>query len=61
MIHRIVPNLNVRDAGAGHDFYVDFLGLRKEFDLGWIERFSGERKLAIHPRSNAFSRPRKST
>jgi hypothetical protein len=21
MIHRIVPNLNVRDARAGHDFY----------------------------------------
>jgi hypothetical protein len=29
VIHRIVPNLNVRDAGAGHDFYVDFLGLEK--------------------------------
>jgi hypothetical protein len=36
VIHRIVPNLNVRDASAGHDFYIDFLGLEKEFDLGWI-------------------------
>jgi hypothetical protein len=24
VIRRIVPNLNVRDASAGHDFYVDF-------------------------------------
>ena len=39
VIHRIVPNLNVRDASAGHDFYVDFLGLEKEFDLGWITSF----------------------
>jgi catechol 2,3-dioxygenase-like lactoylglutathione lyase family enzyme len=39
VIHRIVPNLNVDDAGAGHDFYVDFLGLRKEFDLGWVASF----------------------
>ena len=39
MIHRIVPNLNVRDASAGHDFYVDFLGLEKQFDLGWIASF----------------------
>jgi len=36
MIHRIVPNLKVDDAGAGHDFYVDFLGLEKQFDLGWV-------------------------
>jgi hypothetical protein len=34
MIHRIVPNLKVGDARAGHDFYVDFLGLKKQFDLG---------------------------
>jgi hypothetical protein len=33
---RIVPNLNVRDASAGHDFYVDFSAWEKEFDLGWI-------------------------
>ena len=39
MIHRIVPNLKVRDAGAGHDFYVDFLGLQKQFDLGWVASF----------------------
>src|SRR3954471_20809064 len=40
MLHRrIIPNLNVDDAGAGHDFYEDFLGLRKEFDLGWVASF----------------------
>ena len=39
MIHRIVPNLKVLDAGAGHDFYVDFLGLEKQFDLGWVASF----------------------
>jgi catechol 2,3-dioxygenase-like lactoylglutathione lyase family enzyme len=37
--HRIVPNLNVADAGAGHDFYVGFLGLEKAFDLGWVASF----------------------
>jgi predicted enzyme related to lactoylglutathione lyase len=38
-LHRIVPNLKVDDAGAGHAFYVEFLGLKKEFDLGWIASF----------------------
>jgi catechol 2,3-dioxygenase-like lactoylglutathione lyase family enzyme len=38
-IHRIVPNLKVEDTQAGHDFYVDFLGLQKAFDLGWIVNF----------------------
>jgi hypothetical protein len=27
VLYRIVPNLKVADAGAGQDFYVDFLGL----------------------------------
>ena len=38
-IRRIVPNHNVGDATTGHDFYEDFLGLRKEFDLGWVASF----------------------
>ncbi len=38
-IHRIVPNLTARDAGAGHDFYTEFLGLEKAFDLGWVATF----------------------
>ena len=38
-LHRIVPNLKVAGAGAGHDFYTDFLGLEKAFDLGWIASF----------------------
>jgi catechol 2,3-dioxygenase-like lactoylglutathione lyase family enzyme len=36
MIKRIIPNLNVTDATAGHEFYVEFLGLEKAFDLDWI-------------------------
>ena len=47
MIHRIVPNLKVRDAGAGHDFYVDFLGLKKEFDLGWVASFRSPENRSI--------------
>jgi len=35
-IHRIVPNLRVKDPQAGRDFYGDFLGLQKGNDLGWI-------------------------
>jgi catechol 2,3-dioxygenase-like lactoylglutathione lyase family enzyme len=47
MIHRIVPNLKVGDAGAGHDFYVDFLGLEKAFDLGWIASFRSPENRSI--------------
>ena len=38
-LHRIVPNLKVDDASAGHAFYVEFLCLEKEFDLGWVASF----------------------
>jgi len=47
VIHRIVPNLNVRDASAGHDFYVEFLGLKKQFDLGWVASFRSPANPAI--------------
>ena len=47
MIHRIVPNLNIRDASAGHDFYVEFLGLEKAFDLGWVASFRSPENRAI--------------
>jgi hypothetical protein len=47
MIYRIVPNLKVRDAGAGHDFYVDFLGLEKQFDLGWVASFRSPENRSI--------------
>ena len=47
MIHRIIPNLKVRDSGAGHDFYVDFLGLEKQFDLGWIASFRSPENRSI--------------
>ena len=39
ILRRIVPNLNVDNAATGHDFYEEFLGLRKEFDLGWVASF----------------------
>ena len=40
MIHRrIIPNLNVDDASTGHEFYTEFLGLEKQFDLGWVASF----------------------
>jgi uncharacterized glyoxalase superfamily protein PhnB len=42
-----VPNLNVRDASAGHDFYVDFLGLEKQFDLGWVGSFRSPENRSI--------------
>ena len=38
-IHRIVPNLGVEDPTTGHDFYEDFLGLEKQFDMGWVASF----------------------
>ena len=47
MIHRIVPNLKVSDAGVGHDFYVDFLGLEKAFDLGWVASFRSPENRSI--------------
>jgi len=47
VIHRIIPNLKVRDAGAGHEFYTDFLGLEKEFDLGWVASFRSPDNRAI--------------
>jgi uncharacterized glyoxalase superfamily protein PhnB len=47
VIHRIIPNLKVSDAGAGHDFYTDFLGLRKQFDLGWVASFRSPDNSAI--------------
>jgi uncharacterized glyoxalase superfamily protein PhnB len=47
VIHRIIPNLKVRDPSAGHDFYVDFLGLEKQFDLGWITSFRSPENRAI--------------
>ena len=38
-VRRIIPNLNVDDARAGHDFYEEFLGLQKDIDMGWIASF----------------------
>jgi hypothetical protein len=39
MIKRIIPNVSVTDAAAGHLFYTAFLGLEKAFDFGWIASF----------------------
>jgi hypothetical protein len=38
-IRRIVPNLKVDDAETGHAFHTEFLGLKPEFDLGWVVSF----------------------
>jgi hypothetical protein len=38
-VRRIIPNLNVDNASTGHEFYEDFFGLRKEFDMGWVASF----------------------
>jgi predicted enzyme related to lactoylglutathione lyase len=38
-LHRISTNLDVDDPATGHDFYEDFLGLEKQFDLGWVVSF----------------------
>jgi catechol 2,3-dioxygenase-like lactoylglutathione lyase family enzyme len=47
MIYRIVPNLKVADAGENHDFYTDFLGLEKAFDLGWVASFRSPENRSI--------------
>lgn len=47
MIHRIVPNLKVAEAGVGHEFYVDFLGLEPAFDLGWVASFRSPENRSI--------------
>ncbi|HEY1277312.1 MAG TPA: VOC family protein [Thermoleophilaceae bacterium] len=47
MIFRIIPNLKVPDSGAGHDFYEGFLGLQKQFDLGWVASFRHPENRAI--------------
>ena len=47
MIFRIIPNLKVADAGAGHDFFTDYLGLKKQFDLGWVASFRSPENRSI--------------
>jgi predicted enzyme related to lactoylglutathione lyase len=46
-ISRIVPDHDVDDASTGHDFYEEFLGLRKEFDLRWVASFRSPRNPGI--------------
>jgi catechol 2,3-dioxygenase-like lactoylglutathione lyase family enzyme len=46
MIKRIIPNVSVTDAAAGHEFYTEFLGLETAFDLGWIASFRSPAKQA---------------
>ena len=38
-LHRISTNLTVDDPTTGHDFYEEFLGLEKQFDMGWVASF----------------------
>ena len=39
ILHRAVPNLTAADPSTGHGFYTDYLGLRVDFDLGWVTSF----------------------
>ena len=39
-VHRIIANLAVPDIDAAKGFYEDFLGLREEFNLGWVARYT---------------------
>jgi predicted enzyme related to lactoylglutathione lyase len=38
-LHRVSTNLNVDDPTTGHEFYEEFLGLEKQFDMGWVASF----------------------
>jgi uncharacterized glyoxalase superfamily protein PhnB len=46
-LHRIIPNLAVDDATTGHEFYEQFLGLEKQFDLGWVASFRSPSNPAV--------------
>ena len=46
-IHRIVPNLKVDDPAAAQEFYAEFLGLEKQFDLGWVASYTLPENRAI--------------
>jgi hypothetical protein len=48
MIKRIIPNVSVTDAAAGHEFYTEFLGLEEPFGLGWIASFGSPANQAAH-------------
>lgn len=40
-VHKVIPNIAVDDVESARGFYAGFLGLSdKEFDLGWVARFS---------------------
>ena len=49
------PSSTSRMPPAGHDFYEEFLGLRKQFDLGWVASF---RSPAERPSKQVESRLR---
>lgn len=44
---RIVPNVKVAEPGVGHEFYEEFLGLEKQFDLGWVASFTNPDDRAV--------------
>jgi len=46
-VHRIIPNLTVADPSTGHDFYEEFLGLEKQFDMGWVASFRSPTNASI--------------
>ena len=63
ILRRIVPNLNVEDASTGHEFYEEFLGLRKQFDLGWVASFGSttDPSVQVHLVSQDASAPEQSS
>ena len=63
ILRRIVPNLNVEDASTGHDFYEEFLGLRKQFDLGWVASFGSttDSSVQVHLVARDASAPEQSS
>jgi predicted enzyme related to lactoylglutathione lyase len=45
-VNRIIADLLVDDVASAQAFYIHFLGLRTEFDLGWVARLT-------HPETGA--------
>lgn len=41
-VRRVMPDLHVEDAQAGHAFYAQVLGLEPVMDLGWIVTYADQ-------------------
>jgi hypothetical protein len=47
MIKRIIPNVSVTGAAAGHEFHTEFRGLELAFAPGWIASFRSPARSAF--------------